>query len=113
MNPAEAGLFLRKCNRIKKGMLLETEKTSDGAVNINIPAGLLSHIEKEKMADAYVQTQIEISGINSASKTGNHRYISVQVIFYRSDDSIVCNAAFYVIKFFPGFLAFSAFYDEV
>lgn len=78
MNPAEAGLFLQKCNRIKKGLLLETEKNANGNFNINIPAGLLSSREKVKLEDAYLQTQIEISGINSASKTKTHMDFSVE-----------------------------------
>lgn len=98
MNPAEAGLFLRKCNRIKKGMLLETEKTSDGAVNVNIPAGLLSHNEKEKMVDAYVQTQIEISGINSASKTRSHRYISIQTYWNSVTERRMVNSLTEMLK---------------
>lgn len=72
MNLAEADLFLRKCNKIKKGLLLETEKTDSGKFNISIPEGLLSVSDKEKISEAYLQTQIEISGINTAAKTRNN-----------------------------------------
>lgn len=68
MNPAETELFLKKCNRIKKGMLVETQMTPDRKYNINIPEGLLSNAEKEKILLAYTETEIGITGINSPAK---------------------------------------------
>lgn len=68
MNPIESDLFLKKCNRIKKGMLLETQKTRDGMCNISIPDGMLSTQEKEKVLLAYAETEIGVTGVNSPAK---------------------------------------------
>ena len=68
MNSYETDLFLKKCNHIKKGMLLETQEAEKGLYNINIPEGLLSNTEKEKILLAYAETEIGISGVNASAK---------------------------------------------
>ena len=72
MTAEEMALFLRKCNTIKPGLLLETERHADRYFNVSLPAGLLSKHDKEKLLDAYAQAQIGITGVNTNAKiSGN------------------------------------------
>ena len=77
MTAEEMVLFLGKCNTIKPGLLLETERLTDGYFNVSIPAGLLSKHDREKLLNAYTQTQIGITGVNANAKINGNFVLSV------------------------------------
>lgn len=73
-----AELLIQKLNRVKKGLLIETEETPKNRVNISIPDGLLTDTDRQKIAEAYLQTQLEITGLNLAARNGHNSTPTVE-----------------------------------
>lgn len=77
VTPVEMKLFLKKCNRIKTGLLLKTYKSSNGTYSISIPEGLLSAKEKSLVVKAYIQSVVGASGVNRSVKNGFSKDMSL------------------------------------
>lgn len=58
----EKDTLLEKCNRIKQGLLVETDTQKDGRYEIGIPIGLLTVQERRDVSKAYISSVITCFG---------------------------------------------------
>lgn len=68
MTGSDISLFLRKCSKIKEGLLIETGESAPGRFTVTFPSALLSPEERRKVIQAYTETIMHQSGYNAGIK---------------------------------------------